>query len=134
MGVEFLTIFLFASMILLLMTGLPVVFVMGSVSVLFAYFLIGPASLGIMATSMYGLMNQFVLIAIPLFVFMANIMERSNIADNLYTMMYKWFGQLRGGLAMGTVLICTIFAAMSGISAAAVVTMSLIALPSIRAQ
>jgi tripartite ATP-independent transporter DctM subunit len=61
---------------------------------------------------------------------MANFLKESGIADDLYEMMYRWMGPLRGGLAMGTVVICAIFAAMSGVSAAGTVTMGKIALPS----
>jgi tripartite ATP-independent transporter DctM subunit len=74
-------------------------------------------------------MGKFTLLAIPLFIFMAMILERAGVADDLYTMMHRWMGPVRGGLAMGTVLICAIFAAMSGISATATVSMGLIALP-----
>ena len=74
-------------------------------------------------------MANLILIAIPLFVFMATLLEQSGVADALYDMMHRWMGPLRGGLAVGTVLICTLFAAMSGLSATATVTMGLIALP-----
>jgi len=129
MSVELITILMFASLMLLLATGLPVVFALGSVSVIFAYFLIGPSFLGQFALSMFRLMNINAMLAIPLFIFMGNILERSGVADDLYEMMNKWFGMVPGGLALGTILICTIFAAMSGISAAATGTMGLIALP-----
>jgi tripartite ATP-independent transporter DctM subunit len=82
------------------------------------------------AITAFGEWTSFLLIAIPLFVLMANILERSGVAEDLYEMMYQWLGGIRGGLAMGTVAICAIFAAMSGISAVATVTMGLIALPS----
>jgi tripartite ATP-independent transporter DctM subunit len=75
-------------------------------------------------------MNKFTLVAIPLFIFMAMILERSGVANDLYDMMYLWFGPVSGGLAIGTVVICAIFAAMCGISGAAVVSMGTIALPS----
>jgi tripartite ATP-independent transporter DctM subunit len=74
-------------------------------------------------------MTNFVLISVPLYIFMASILETSGVADDLFTMMHKWFAPVPGGLAMGTIVICTIFAAMSGVSAAATVTMGLIALP-----
>jgi tripartite ATP-independent transporter DctM subunit len=129
MSIELLTVLLFATMIVLLLTGLPIVFVLGSVSILFAYFIVGPGVLGLVASNMYRLMNIFSMLAIPLFLFMAGVLERSGVADDLYTMMHRWVGQIPGGLAIGTILICTIFAAMSGVSAAATVTMGLIALP-----
>jgi tripartite ATP-independent transporter DctM subunit len=74
-------------------------------------------------------MGKFTLLAIPLFIFMAMILERAGVADDLYTLMHRWMGPLPGGLAIGTVIICTIFAAMSGISGAATVSMGIIALP-----
>jgi len=61
---------------------------------------------------------------------MANFLSKSEIADDLYEMMYHWMGPMRGGLAIGTIIICAIFAAMSGVSAAGTVTMGLTALPS----
>jgi len=73
--------------------------------------------------------NSFILVAVPMFILMANMLERAGIAEDLYSAMHRWMGPLRGGLAMGTVGICTIFAAMSGVSAAGTVTMGLIALP-----
>ena len=74
-------------------------------------------------------MTSFTLIAIPMYVYMAMLLEKSGVAQDLYRMMHVWFGAIRGGLAIGTVAICAIFAAMSGISGAAVVTMGTIALP-----
>lgn len=82
------------------------------------------------AAQTWGAMNKFTLVAIPLFIFMAMILERSGVANDLYEMMYLWFGPVRGGLAIGTVVICAIFSAMCGISGAAVVSMGTIALPS----
>lgn len=94
-----------------------------------AYFLWGDKGLFLLATQAYAAMGKFTLLAIPLFVFMAMILERAGVADDLYTMMHRWMGPLAGGLAIGTVVICTIFAAMAGISAAATVSMGVIALP-----
>jgi tripartite ATP-independent transporter DctM subunit len=74
--------------------------------------------------------NSFVLLAIPMFIFMGCMLERTGMARDLYSMMYKWMGPIRGGLAIGTVVICAIFAAMVGISGAATVSMGLVALPS----
>jgi len=74
-------------------------------------------------------MFNYVMIAVPLFMFMANILERSGLADDLYTAFHIWMGPIRGGLAIGTIIICTAMAAMSGVSAAAVLTMGIIAVP-----
>jgi len=123
------TALLFGSMVVVLMTGLPLVFVLGGVAVVFTYFLWGPSALYMIATRTFGGMSAFILVATPMFIFMANMLERSGVADDLYNAMHQWVGGLRGGLAMGTVLICVLFAAMAGISGAATVSMGLIALP-----
>ena len=120
---------LFGSMFLVLLTGLPVVFGLGGISVILTYFMLGPPALGMAVSAMFGVMNNFGFLAVPLFLFMANILERSGVADDLYDMMHKWFGRVPGGLAIGTIIICTVFAAISGVSAAGIVTMGVIALP-----
>ncbi|MFC1860916.1 TRAP transporter large permease subunit [Chloroflexota bacterium] len=124
------TLLLFAVLILVLITGLPISFVLGGVATVFVLLLWGSKALMIISASAYGMLDNFVLVAAPLFIFMGMVLERSGIADSLYTMMYRWIGGLRGGLAVGTVIICTVFAAMTGISGAATVTMGVIALPS----
>jgi len=121
---------MFLAMIVLLVTGLPIVFCLGSVGIIFAYYLWGPAALGLVSKNMYGMMCNWSLIAVPLFVFMAYMLQHSGIGDNLYEVMHKWFGALNGGLAMGTVIICAVIAAMSGLSAAGTLSMGLIAMPS----
>jgi len=130
MSIELLTILFFGALILFLALGLPLSFVLGGVSVIFIYATWGPQAFYMVAAQTWGAMNKFALVAIPLFVFMAMILERAGIANDLYEMMYLWFGPVRGGLAIGTVVICAIFAAMCGISGAAVVSMGTIALPS----
>lgn len=132
MSPELATGILFASLIVVLATGLPVLFVLGGTSLVVAYFVLGPNSLGIAVSAMFGVMNNFGFLAVPLFIFMAAVLERSGVADELYGVMHKWFGRFPGGLAIGTVAICTVFAAMSGVSAAGIVTMGLIALPAMR--
>jgi tripartite ATP-independent transporter DctM subunit len=129
MDVELITIFMFVAMIILLVTGLPIAFCLGSVGVLFALFLWGPNALGLVSKNMFGMMTELTLIAIPLFVFMAYMLEHSGIGENLYDAMYKWMGPLKGGLAMGTVAICAVIAAMSGLSATGTLSMGVVSLP-----
>jgi tripartite ATP-independent transporter DctM subunit len=74
--------------------------------------------------------TNYIIIAVPLFVLMSNLLKHSGLAEQLYEGVYRWMGALRGGLAIGTVIICAIFAAMAGISSVATVSMGLIALPS----
>jgi len=129
MSIELITVLLFGAIIVFLALGLPLAFVLGGVGVAGSYLLWGNKGLFLLASQAYGAMGKFTLLAIPLFIFMAMILERSGVADDLYTLMHRWMGSLRGGLAIGTVIICTIFAAMSGISGAATVSMGVIALP-----
>ena len=130
MSIELLTLLFFFALFVFLALGLPLSFVLGGVSIVFIYFTWGPEAFYMVAAQTWGAMNKFTLVAIPLFIFMAMILERSGVANDLYDMMYLWFGPVSGGLAIGTVVICAIFAAMCGISGAAVVSMGTIALPS----
>ena len=124
-----LTLVLFGSMFFLLMTGLPLSFVIGGIGALAVAFLWGPEALYNVAARAFASTMSFVLLAIPLFVLMASILQRSGVADALYDTIHKWFGGLNGGLAAGTVAIAAMFAAMSGVAAAATVSLGLIALP-----
>ncbi|MHB0774088.1 TRAP transporter large permease [Halomonas sp. WWR20] len=129
MSIEITTLLFFLSLIFFLVLGLPLAFVLGGVSVLFLYFTWGVDSFYMVASQMWGTMESFTLVAIPLFVFMAMLLERTGVARDLYRMMHLWCGGVRGGLAVGTLGICAVFGAMVGISGAAVVAMGTIALP-----
>ena len=75
------------------------------------------------------MMSTTTLVACPLFVLMAAVLEQSGVAEDMYEMMYRWMGSLKGGLAVGTVIVCTLLAAMSGIASTGVVVMGVMALP-----
>lgn len=130
MSIGVITLILFGLLVLLLISGLPIAFGMGATAVVLILWQLGHEALYLTTTTAYSSWSLYTLVALPLFVIMANFLSRAGIADDLYEMMYHWMGPLRGGLAMGTVVICAIFAAMSGVSAAGTVTMGLIALPS----
>ena len=129
MNIELVTFMLFASLFVILILGLPLAFALGSVGICFSYLLWGPNTLFMLTYQTWGAMNSFVLVAIPLFIFMAVLLEEAGVAGRLYHMMHLWFGSLRGGLAIGTVVICAIFAAMAGNSAAGTVSVGRIAIP-----
>ncbi|WP_321342094.1 TRAP transporter large permease subunit [Breoghania sp.] len=129
MSVELLTLLFFGSLFVFVLLGTPLAFVLGGVSVVFLYFEMGTIGFYLLSSKMWEAMHDPMLMAIPLFVYMATLLEKSGVAGDLYDMMHQWWGGVRGGLAIGTVMICVIFAAMSGISGAAVVTMGTIALP-----
>ena len=133
--IELITVVMFASLLILLLMGLPVAFTCGGLAVVFMLFSAwqGWLPMGFMnmlAVRTYGLMYQYLLFAIPLFIFLASMMERAGIVEEMYDAFQKWTGPLPGGLASATVLASTLLAAVVGIIGAAVVTMGLIALPS----
>ncbi len=132
MSIELLTILFFGALMIFIFLGVPLAFVLGGLSLVFLAFTWGPGAFFIVPVHVAGSMGSFSLVAIPLFIFMAMLLERSGVAEDLYQAMYLWFGRLPGGLAIGTLAICAIFAAMCGVSAVAVVTMGAIALPSMR--
>lgn len=134
MSPELLTALFFGSLLLFVALGVSLSFVLGGVSAIFLYFTWGADGFFMVSSRVWTTMNSFTLISIPLFVFMALILERTGLAQSLYRMMYLWMGGLRGGLAIGTVAICTVFAAMVGISGAAVVAMGAVALPAMLAR
>jgi tripartite ATP-independent transporter DctM subunit len=121
---------LLACMIAVLFTGIPVAFGLGAVSVIATLVLWGKTGLFMIANSAYSNITATTYIAIPMFLLMAAMLQKSGLADDMYGMLYKWMGGFRGGLAIGTVIICTVFGAMSGGSGPATITMGLIALPS----
>lgn len=129
MSIEWITVAMFGSLIAMLVAGMPVAFACGGVGMVFTIVLLGPsaASLGVVRT--FTLMNQYLLAAIPLFILMAAILERSGLMEELYEIIYRWLGGLRGGVASATVVACTILAAMVGVIGASETTMSMIALP-----
>ncbi|RJR27595.1 MAG: TRAP transporter large permease subunit [Desulfobacteraceae bacterium] len=130
MDVGFLTALLFLSLVLLLVIGMPLAFCLGLVGLSFTYWLWGTPAILQIASAAFGPSLNIILIAVPLFIFMANVLQFSGMADGLYDVFHRWSGGIKGGLAMGTVAVCAIFAAMSGISGAATVAMGVIAIPS----
>lgn len=129
MDMGLITLLIFASFLLTLFLGLPVAFCLFSIAMVSALILLGPSAIHLAFYTSFGAMTFDIFLAIPLFVAMSVVIEFSGIASALYETMYKWFGPLRGGLAIGTVAICTIIAAMTGLGATGVVTMGIIALP-----
>ena len=122
---------MFALTLFLLMTGFQVAFVFAGVALLFAVIDndVGLATLEMLPYRTYGIMGNTTLMAVPLFIFMGLILEKSKMAEGLLLSMAKLFGSIRGGLAISVVLVGAILAASTGIVGASVVMMSLIALP-----
>jgi len=129
MSPELITISMFAAFFLLLALGVPLAWTTGSVGLLFSFFLWGPSSLSMVILRIWNTMGSFSMIAIPLFVFMGNMLQKSGIADDLFKAFHVWIGGIRGGLAAATIVLCTILAAMIGTVGADVTITGLIALP-----
>lgn len=129
MSIELITVSMFGSMIVLMILGLPVAFSTGAVGVIFTAALEGPAALSLIPTRVFGIMTNFLLGAIPLFIVMATILANAGLIGEIYEMIHKWTGWLKGGVATATVIACTLLAMMVGIVGASEVTMGLIALP-----
>ncbi|MCB9960482.1 MAG: TRAP transporter large permease subunit [Rhodospirillaceae bacterium] len=127
---EFTLLIMFFGLVGLILTGLPLAFALGALAMLFTLLLWGPNALVITVLQTFDTMTSEVLLAIPLYVFMAALLQRSGIIESLYRAMELWFSRVSGGLAVGTVVICTIMAAMTGIVGAAVAAMGILALPS----
>ncbi|MFP4573412.1 MAG: TRAP transporter large permease subunit [Desulfobacterales bacterium] len=124
------TLLLVICMIFGLVSGLPIAFVLGAIGTIFTYFLWGPHAMLMITSTIFGkAMMSFGLLAIPLFILMGNILQHSGVADRLFSAFYIWGGKLGGGLAVAAIIVCTLFAAMTGIGGAGTVTMGLIALP-----
>lgn len=121
---------MFASLVGLLLTGVPLAFTLGMLALVFTITLWGEAALLVTVLNLYDTMTSEALLAIPLYVMMASALQRSGVIESLYKAMELWSGRLPGGLAVGTIVICTILAAMTGIVGAAVAAMGLLALPS----
>jgi len=131
LGPETITLILLGSVLAGILLGFPLAYVIGGVALV-----VGIATLGMQSTTQilyqraYDLVQNYSLIAVPLFVFMGLMLERSGIAEALYDALYLWLGGFRGGLAVATVLIGTIMAACVGVIAASVTMLTLVALPS----
>lgn len=133
---EILAILLFVLIFILILKGYPVAFTLGGVSVLFGFvvYYINPelfhaAEFNALPSRFKGVMNNYVLMAVPLFIFMGIMLEKSGLAENLLETMAILFGKVRGGLAISVVIVGALLAASTGIVGATVVTMGLISLP-----
>ncbi|WP_292898682.1 TRAP transporter large permease [Nitratireductor sp.] len=130
MSSELVLVIMFASLVGLLLTGLPLAFTLGALALVFTITLWGPAALSVTVLNLFDTMQSESLLAIPLYVMMASVLQRSGVIESLYKAMELWSRRLPGGLAVGTIAICTIIAAMTGIVGAAVAAMGMLALPS----
>lgn len=129
MEIGWITISLFGCMLLLLVTGLPIAWILGGLGVLFAFFLWGPESLPMALFGVKAVMGFGNLVCIPLFVFMGMMLYQSGIIDKFYTTMLNWVGFLPGSLAAVSIGVAAVMAAMVGETTPATLTLGTTALP-----
>jgi tripartite ATP-independent transporter DctM subunit len=129
LGIETITLLVVGTMILLMVAGVPLAWVTMVLAVGCTLGWLGPAGLPLVASRVYGFVNEYVFVAVPLFVLMACVLERSGVAKDLYDAMRLFAGRLPGGVAVQTTLVAMVMAAMTGIIGGEIVLLGLIALP-----
>ncbi len=129
MSYEMIAILMFSTMMLMLMTGQRVFGAIGFVGVLAAVLLWGTGGSDIGFSAAMKLMKWYPLLTLPMFIFMGYVLSESKIADDLYKMFHVWMGPVRGGLAIGTILLMVLVSAMNGLSVAGMAIGATIALP-----
>ncbi len=125
---EYLALILFVLIFILILTGIPVAFVLGGLSAIFGIVFL-PDFFSLLPLRIMGTMQNVVLLAVPLFVFMGLMLEKSGLAETMLNTMSRLFGNMKGGLAVSVIIVGAMLAASTGIVGATVVTMGLISLP-----
>ena len=116
-------------LLVMVICGVHLAFSLMFLSILFGLIFQGSIVLDMSMLSSFGMMESEILIAVPLFVFMGTVLEKSGVAEGVYQSLYEVFGPVRGGLAFSTIATCTIFASCTGVIAATLTTMTLLAVP-----
>ncbi len=126
---EVIALILFLSIFILILYGYPVAFTLGGISIIWALCFLEPSSFSAIPPRIMGVMGSYVLVAVPLFIFMGIMLEKSGLAESLLETMAMLFGKMPGGLAISVVIVGALLAASTGIVGATVITMGLISLP-----
>jgi len=124
-----LLILIFAALLVLIMIGIPVAFSLGILSLALVLIFLGPNQLIVFAATAFGQIDNFALVAIPLFIFMAEVILHSGVSTDAFDMLSKWTSRLPGGLAVAGQLTCTLFASVCGASTATAAAVGSIAVP-----
>ena len=118
-----------ACMLVMVIGGVHLAFVLVSLAVVFGLIFQGPMVFSLAMFKIFGVMQSEIMIAVPLFVFMGLLLDKSGVAEKIFQSLYEVFGPVRGGLAIATVVTCAVFASCTGVIAATVATMTLLAVP-----
>ena len=120
---------MFVTLLVLLLAGYPVAFTLGAVALVYGAVFLGFGFFDLLPLQIWGVMTNFTLLAVPLFIFMGIILDKSGLAEDLLENMGRMCGRLRGGLAISVVIVGALLGATTGVVGATVVTMGIIALP-----
>jgi len=126
---DYLSLMMFPALLVALFLGFPVAFSMMGVALVFGYLTFDTAVIFQFVQKIDAVASNFVLAAVPLFVFMGSMLERSGIAEKLFEAVHLWTRRLPGGLAIGTIIMCVIFAASTGVIGATETVVGLLAIP-----
>lgn len=129
MSYELIALSMFGAMMVMLLTGQRVFAAIGFVASGAALLLYGTGAMEMPYSQVFKLFNWFPMLTLPLFIYMGYVLSEAGIAEDLYRMLHVWFGRLRGGLAIGTILLMVIISAMNGLSVAGMAIGATIALP-----
>ncbi|HXK90108.1 MAG TPA: TRAP transporter large permease subunit, partial [Thermosynergistes sp.] len=126
---EITTVLMLGGVFVAVLTGFPFALGIGTMGLFIGSLVFGvPSTLELYYGRIFAQLTNYTMLAVPLFAFMGNMLERSGITEGLFDALYVWLGKLRGGLAVATILIGTILAACVGVIAASVTTLALLAL------
>ena len=128
MSVEF-ALLMFPALLVLIFLGFPVAFSLMGIALMFGLMRFGESAIGLFVAKVDDVASNYVLGAVPLFIFMGSLLERSGVAERLFEAIHMWTRRLPGGLAIGTVLLCVVFAAATGIVGATETVVGLLAIP-----
>jgi len=129
MGVEYLVLAIFFTMLLGFAAGAPVGLLLGGIAMLFGYSFWGTQSFNLIPSTTLNSTTNFLLLAIPLFIFMGQVLMRSGLGEAMFHSVHVLAGRLRGGLAIGVIVVCSLIGAMVGIIGAGIMTAGTVALP-----
>ncbi len=127
---EFVTVVMLGAVVIGLFTGFPIAFILGTAALLFGLPFFGEQIGKLIYQRVWNLLLNYTLLAVPLFIFMGLVLERSGIAERLYDVLYLWLGRVRGGLGIVTIVVGTVLAATVGTISASVTMLALVGLPS----
>ena len=129
MSPEVLTVLMFVTVLIGVFLGFPIAWTLAGLGIGFGLIGWGDQVFALVGSRAYGIMANYTYVAIPLFIFMGAMLERSGVADVAFAVLNQWLKKVKGSLAYATILISTLFAACTGVVGASVTTMGMLALP-----